>query len=207
MIGISALVHCRLPKPVADRLCRKASSSQRVPGSAKADGVGGTSIPAASIPDTLKLLTGGRELEIGPDCLARVVAIHDRPQQSATELRKGAELRRLIEVFALGQIWRRLGESHFDRLEQAVTGMQAACKNHDQVQIAGHDFALHRCLVEATGNADLLAIWLPVASRMVLYDHGDRNAWEVCRRHAAMVAAIRRQDRAAAVQTLEATIR
>ena len=66
--------------------------------------------------------------------------------------------------------------------------------------------ALHRYILEATGNADLLAIWLPIVSRMFLHYSRHRNMMESYQEHAAIVEAIRRKDRKAAIEALTANI-
>ena len=68
------------------------------------------------------------------------------------------------------------------------------------------DMALHRYILEATGNADLLAIWLPIVSRMFLHYSRHRNMMESYQEHAAIVEAIRRKDRKAAIEALTANI-
>ncbi|MFZ5828556.1 MAG: GntR family transcriptional regulator [Planctomycetota bacterium] len=116
------------------------------------------------------------------------------------------DLRRRIEVHALRNAFARLTEADVDRLDQTVERLRAACEKMDLAEIVRNDMALHRCILEATGNPDLLAIWLPIVSRMMLHCSRHRNMMESHREHAAIVDAIRRRDRKAAVKALEANI-
>ena len=66
--------------------------------------------------------------------------------------------------------------------------------------------ALHRYILESTGNADLLAMWLPIVSRMFLHYSRHRNMTESYREHARIVGAIRRRDRKTALEAQTANI-
>lgn len=116
------------------------------------------------------------------------------------------DLRRRIEVHALRKAFARLTDADVDRLDQTVKRLRAACEKMDLAEIVRNDMALHRCILEATGNPDLLAIWLPIVSRMMLHYSRHRNMMESHREHAAIVDAIRRRDRKAANKALEANI-
>ena len=65
---------------------------------------------------------------------------------------------------------------------------------------------LHRYIVEATGNSDLLAMWLPIVSRMMLHytRHGD--IMESHQEHTTIVNAIRDRDKQAAIKALTENI-
>ena len=105
-------------------------------------------------------------------------------------------------MFALEKVFGSLSEKDIDHLDELTEGLRAACAKDDIGEIVRYDMALHRHLIEATGDSDLLAMWLPIVSRMMLHytRHGD--IMESHREHAAIVEAIRSQDKQAAVTAL-----
>ena len=116
------------------------------------------------------------------------------------------ELRRKIEVFALRKVVTELTDTDVERLEDTVQRLKIACENEDLAEVIQQDMALHRYILEATGNTELLAIWLPIVSRMFLHYSRHRNMMESYREHAAIVDAIRKRDRKAAIEALTANI-
>ena len=116
------------------------------------------------------------------------------------------ELRRRIEVFALRKVFGRLTEADVDRLDKTVERLRSACEMADIGEIVQHDMALHRCILEATGNVDLLSMWLPIVSRMMLQYSRHRDMMESHREHAAIVETIRKRDETAAIEALTINI-
>ena len=112
----------------------------------------------------------------------------------------------MIEVFALRKVFSRFTDADIDRLDETVQRLKIECENEDLAGVVQQDMALHRYILEATGNTDLLAIWLPIVSRMFLHYSRHRNMMESYREHAAIVDAIRRKDRRAAIEALTANI-
>jgi DNA-binding GntR family transcriptional regulator len=116
------------------------------------------------------------------------------------------DLRRRIEVYALRKAFPKLTEADIERLDETVGQLRIACEKEDLSAMVRHDMALHRYILEVTGNANLLAMWLPIVSRMMLHYSRHRNMMESHREHAAIVDAIRRRDKKAAVAALLANI-
>ncbi len=151
--------------------------------------------------DALLLLTQEGLLVAKPNCGVKVSSATNEAIQPLV-----VGLRRQIEVFALRKVFRNLTEDDVDRLEDTVERLRLACEKEDIGEIVQHDMALHRYLLEVTGDADLLAIWLPIVSRMMLHYSRHRDLMESHREHVAIVDAIRRGDRKAAVKALETNI-
>ena len=116
------------------------------------------------------------------------------------------ELRRRIETFALRKAFSKLTDADIAVLDQTVERLRLACEAEDIAGIVRHDMAMHRYLLEATGDADLLAMWLPIVSRMMLHYSRHRDMMDSHREHAAIVNAIRQRDKKAAVKALVANI-
>ena len=158
-------------------------------------------VSRAPIRDALLQLTQEGLLVARPNCGVRVGSPADEEIQPLV-----VELRRRIEVFALRRVFRKLTDADVERLQDTVQRLQVACEKDDLAGVVQEDMALHRYLLEATGNTDLLAIWLPIVSRMFLHYSRHRNMMESYREHAAIVDAIRNKDRKAAIEALTANI-
>lgn len=158
-------------------------------------------VSRAPVRDALLQLTQEGLLAAKPNCGVKVGAASSEDIQPLV-----VDLRRKIEVFALRKVFGKLTEADVDRLDETVARLHAACEKEDIGQIVRHDMALHRYLLEATGNADLLAMWLPIVSRMMLHYSRHRNMMESHREHAAIVDAIRKRDKRVAVAALIANI-
>ena len=158
-------------------------------------------VSRAPIRDALLQLTQEGLLVAKPNCGVRVGSPSGEEIQPLV-----VELRRKIEVFALRKVFSKLADSDVKRLEDTVQRLKTACENEDLAEVVQQDMALHRHLLEATGNTDLLAMWLPIVSRMFLHYSRHRNMMESYREHAAIVDAIRRKDRKAAIEALTANI-
>ena len=159
-------------------------------------------VSRAPIRDALLQLTQEGLLVAKPNCGVRVGSPSGEEIQPLV-----VELRRKIEVFALRRVFSKLTDSDVKRLEDTVQRLKTACENEDLAEVVQQDMALHRHILEATGNTDLLAMWLPIVSRMFLHYSRHRNMMESYREHAAIVDAIRRKDRKAAIEALTANIR
>lgn len=153
------------------------------------------------IRDALLQLTQEGLLVAKPNCGVRVGSPAGEEIQPLV-----VELRRKIEVFALRKVFSKLADADVERLHDTVQRLKVACENEDLAEVVQQDMALHRYILEATGNTDLLAIWLPIVSRMFLHYSRHRNMMESYREHAAIVDAVRKKDRRAAIEALTANI-
>jgi DNA-binding GntR family transcriptional regulator len=158
-------------------------------------------VSRAPIRDALLQLTQEGLLVAKPNCGVKVGTSSIEDIQPIV-----VDLRRRIEVFALRKAFSTFTDADIAKLDETVEQLRAAAQQEDLSEIVRHDMALHRYILEATGNADLLAIWLPIVSRMMLHYSRHRDMMESHREHAAIVDAIRQGDKKAAVKALEANI-
>ncbi len=158
-------------------------------------------VSRAPIRDALLQLTQEGLLIAKPNCGVKVGTASSEKIQPLV-----VELRRKIEVFALRKVFDKLTAVDVDRLDETVERLRVGCEKEDIGEIVQHDMALHRYILEATGNADLLAMWLPIVSRMMLHYSRHRDMMESHGEHAAIVDAIRKRDKKAAVAALTANI-
>jgi len=158
-------------------------------------------VSRAPVRDALLQLTQEGLLEAKPNCGVRVgTASCDGIQPLVVDIRRKMEIHALRKIFSL------LDESDFDRLDRTVDQLRKACEDNQMADIVRHDMALHRYIVEATGSPDLLAMWLPVVSRMMLHYSRHHDMMESHREHAEIVSAIRQRNKRAAVAALTANI-
>ncbi len=158
-------------------------------------------VSRAPIRDALFQLTQEGLLVARPNCGVRVGSPSGEEIQPLV-----VELRRKIEVYALRRIFGKLADRDVERLQDTVRQLKTACENEDLAEVLQQDMALHRHIVEATGNTDLLAIWMPIVSRMLFHFGRHRSMMESFREHAAIVDAVRKRDRKAAIAALKANI-
>ena len=114
-------------------------------------------------------------------------------------------LRRKIESFALKGL-SRLGDESPIFFAENLALFQATCRRGDMAEVVEHDMAFHRFIVENGGGADLVAVWVPVVTQMMLPYSRHRDLMDSYREHEAVVEALRRGDSAAALECLRANI-
>lgn len=158
-------------------------------------------VSRAPIRDALLQLTQEGLLVAKPNCGVKVSSSADSSIQPLV-----VDLRRRIELFALQQVFDDLKEEDIERLDATVEQLRLACKKKDLPEVVRHDMAFHRYLLETTGSADLLAMWLPIVSRMMLHYSRHRDMMDSHREHAAIVNAIRERNKRKAVAALSANI-
>lgn len=132
------------------------------------------------------------------------VRVKSGPSQAIQPL--VVSLRRQIESFALAAVFDQLTEADDQRWQQQLDDLHEACKAGDLPRAIEHDIGFHRSIVERTGDADLVAIWLPIIMRMLLRYSRHARLMEVYREHAKVVKAIKARDKKAALAALEANI-
>ncbi len=160
-------------------------------------------VSRAPIRDALLQLTQEGLLVAKPNCGVRVAAVKEETQVLLLDLR------RRIEVFALRhafEVKNGITDKLVTQLQGTVDQLKEACENEDLAMIVEQDMALHRIIIQACGNPDLIAIWLPIVSRMMLHYSRHNSMMDSHREHAAIVDAIRAGDQEAAVASLEANI-
>ena len=153
------------------------------------------------IRDALLQLTQEGLLESKPNCGVKVGSPTGEDLQPLV-----VQLRREIEVFALEKVFNNLSEKDINHLEELTEQLRNACERGDLGEIVHCDMDLHRYIVEATGNSDLLAMWLPIVSRMMLHYTRHVDIMESHQEHSTIVNAIRNQDKQAAIKALTENI-
>ena len=126
-----------------------------------------------------------------------------RPDPAIRSLVVG--LRRKIESFALKGLCR-CGDEALAFFAENLSRFQTACQQGDMAEVVEHDMAFYRHIVENGGSGDLVAVWVPVVTQMMLPYSRHRDLMDSYREHEAVVEALRHGDRAAALECLRANI-
>jgi DNA-binding GntR family transcriptional regulator len=115
-------------------------------------------------------------------------------------------LRKEIELFALQRAFDQATPEDLRAWEAILERLRKACEENDLAGVVEHDMAFHRWIVDRPGEPDLLAMWLPIVTRMrLVYSRHDDLA-DVYPEHRKVLDAFRRGDREAALAALEENI-
>lgn len=116
-------------------------------------------------------------------------------------------IRRTLECYALELVFDSLMEECFQTWDEILVTFRRACVARDETMIVEQDIALHRSIVEMSGQPDLVAIWTTIVARIRRYFS------EGCRRYAdpmeqyeeqvELIRVFRERDKALAVKALE----
>lgn len=158
-------------------------------------------VSRAPIRDALLRLTQEGLLDARPNCGVKVGSRANERLQPLV-----VELRRTIEESALRIAFHKLTTSDLDELENSVEGLREACETRNLKAVALHDISFHRQLVSLANSAELVAIWLPIVSRMMLHYERHRDLNESFSEHSEILDAIRTGDQEAAVKALRTNI-
>lgn len=123
------------------------------------------------------------------------------------EMRDSYELRATIEVRAVELAFPHPREV-LDELDSRLVQMREALRHEDREKYIDHALALHRRLIEASGNGVFVTVWdslhFDVRGRLVLRLMGERSGsyQPLLELHARLLEELRAHDSARAVQTL-----
>lgn len=114
--------------------------------------------------------------------------------------------RRQVERHALDRVFDELTENDLAAWDAILQQFHRACLSGNQAGLIQHDMAFHRAIIERTGDADLLAIWLALVLRMRLRYTRHDNLLESYSEHAEILEHIRQGNKQAALDALEYNI-
>ena len=154
-------------------------------------------VSRAPIRDALLQLTQEGLLVAKPNCGVRV---GEGPNEELQPLI--VDLRRKVETFALTKGLEKLDDESLDVLDSSVEELRKACKSKDLARMVECDMEFHRHLIESADDPELLAIWLPIVSRMFLHYSRHQNILDSYKEHAEIAKALRAKDLEAALEAL-----
>lgn len=116
------------------------------------------------------------------------------------------ETRRNIESFAIEKLCTSGDEEALVFFAENLKRFHSACQSGDMAEVVEHDMAFHRHIVECGGGSDLVSIWVPLLTHMMLPYSRHRDLMDSYREHEAVVEALRRNEQTAALECLRANI-
>ncbi|MEM8947069.1 MAG: GntR family transcriptional regulator [Planctomycetota bacterium] len=154
-------------------------------------------VSRAPVRDALLQLTQEGLLVAKPNC---GVSVGESANENLQPL--VVKLRREIESMALKLAFDRFSEADFDALDASVAKLFEACTKRDLAKVVEYDMAFHRYIVNAADDTELVALWLPIVSRMLLHYSRHKNILESHAEHAEIAKAIRSKDLKQATKAL-----
>jgi DNA-binding GntR family transcriptional regulator len=117
-------------------------------------------------------------------------------------------VRSVIEGFAIRRTSERITTAQCDELDELIQKMVQAGRQNEMFVLAEYDMEFHRHIVEWSGSAGLLRVWIPLSSqiqRFIVQTHPEQypDFAEVGARHQPIVGALRQHNSEAAVRVLQ----
>ncbi|MEM9079983.1 MAG: GntR family transcriptional regulator [Verrucomicrobiota bacterium] len=147
-------------------------------------------VSRAPVRDALLQLTSEGLLVAKPNCGMSVAPLPDKAIQPLV-----VALRKRIESFSLARLFGRFESIDLEAHAEIVGRLKEACQAADLSQVVYYDMAFHRFIIDAADDRQLVSMWLPIVSRMMLNYSRHQNWMESYEEHAAIAEAIRAGDR------------
>lgn len=112
-----------------------------------------------------------------------------------------------IEIFALRRSIKKISEEEIAHLEGLVEKIGMACEKGDMASVAELDISFHETLLASAGEADLVTIWLPIVTRMILQYTRLEDRDKIYEEHLEILDAVRERDLRRAIRALKANVR
>jgi DNA-binding GntR family transcriptional regulator len=188
---------------IADTLRDEVLSGQLAPGEhlLETELASRFGVSRGPVRDALLQLTQERMLIYRPNCGVEVAT---GPSETIRAL--VVPVRRMVEGYALRLAAARADQAAIARWKQILEQLRLAGEAGDLSAVVAHDMAFHRWIIETAGEPDLLAIWLPIITRMRLGYSRHRDLRDVYPEHVKIFEPFRKGKIEAAVQALEANI-
>jgi DNA-binding GntR family transcriptional regulator len=159
-------------------------------------------VSRAPIRDVLMQLTQQGLAVSEPNCGARVAGQAAEWMQPLI-----VKVRLEIETFALRKTIRGITAEQIATLEQIVQQLGQACATGDMPMVAELDINFHQSLLECAGEPELVAIWMPIVTRMILHYARLAEREEIHQEHVEILEAVRGRDLRRAIRALKRNIR
>ena len=196
-------IYRTLPEQIAARLRQEVLSSKLKPGDPlrEVDLSERFGVSRGPVREAFRQLTQQGLLVLEPNKGVRVA------QNPSVEVRPlVVELRRTIETFVLGGIFDRITEADIGLWADILSEIKRACESNDLEALTDADLRFHQAIIQSHDDKDLFTLWQPIAMRMMMHYNRLDDIMESYREHERILDAIRRGDRAAALQALELNI-
>ena len=151
--------------------------------------------------DALLQLTQEGWLVSKPNFGVRVAALPNTDLQPLI-----VTLRRQIESFALKSMMKRLDEVDLSAMDRIIQDLRVACEKGEVGLVVDADMSFHRFIITSSNTSDLMPLWMPVITRMMLHYSRHANWMESYHEHANIASAIKAGNQKKALALLKANI-
>ena len=196
-------IYRTLPEQIAARLRQEVLSSKLKPGDPlrEVDLSERFGVSRGPVREAFRQLTQQGLLVLEPN---KGVRVAENPSVEVRPL--VVELRRTIETFVLGSIFERITEEDIALWADILSEIKLACESNDVEALTDADLRFHQAIIQSHDDKDMFTLWQPIAMRMMMHYNRLDDIMESYREHERILDAIRRGDRAAALQALELNI-
>ena len=111
-------------------------------------------------------------------------------------------LRREIETFALDILFKDITKEDLVLWASYLKKFREACRSSNIVEVVEFDLAFHRSIVGKVGQEDLLSVWTPLITHLFLPYSRHERLLDSYDEHMAIVNAIKKRDKKAAMKLL-----
>ncbi|MFD2257580.1 GntR family transcriptional regulator [Luteolibacter algae] len=153
------------------------------------------------IRDVLLQLTQEGMLVSVPNCGVRVSG---EPSEWVQPLI--VKVRVEIETFALRNSIHKIGPAQIAEMERLIAKLGEACERRDIAKIAELDIAFHQALLKCAGDEEIVSMWVPIVTRMIMHYSRHKDISQSHEEHIAILQAVRDKDLERAITALEANI-
>lgn len=117
------------------------------------------------------------------------------------------KLRRDIEIFVLESIFDDITKEDIKQWSAILDQIQKACKRGEKAALVDFDLSFHKAIIQSHDDKDLFTLWHPIMLRMLMsYDRFGDDLMESYKEHKRILDAIKKGDKKAALEALEANI-
>ena len=196
-------IYRTIPEQVAARLRQEILAGQLQPGQPLREQEISTrfAVSRGPIREALRQLTQQGLLVLEPNKGVRVAAHLSKAVRPLT-----VELRRTIELFVLDAIFDRITVADLEAWTAILAEIRRACEAGNVAALIDHDRRFHQAIIQSHDEADLFALWEPIALRMLMQYNRFADLMESYAEHKAILDAIRQRDKSAALAALRANI-
>ncbi len=111
-----------------------------------------------------------------------------------------------IEIFALRKSIAIITSEDLKRLDEKLQLLSKACRRKEFGAIAECDVAFHRSLLECAAEEDLVSIWLPLVTRMIMNYSRHTDMSQSIDEHREILQSVKEKDLPRAIKALKQNI-
>lgn len=132
------------------------------------------------------------------------VRIASQPSQSLRPLL--VDLRKTIELSVLEKIFNQITQKDIASWSAILADIKEVCLAGDSAALVEHDLKFHKAILQSHDEDEVSLLWTPIAFRMLIHYERLGDLMESYREHKAILDAIKKGNKKAALEALEKNI-